>query len=140
MGEPRDVTRRALLGGMAAAGAASLVRPTTGLAAAVLPTGSSVFSRTVGTLSGQSRPIRAARQFALSGIEWSGASGARIELRAQSPDGRWSTWVDASALGHDPDRGGQSSAFFGEPIWTGPADRVQLRSNRSVAGVRVHFV
>jgi hypothetical protein len=140
MGEPRNVTRRALLGGMAAAGAASLVRPAAGLAQAALPAGPNVFSSAVGTLWGRSRPILAARAFALAGVEWSGPAGARIELRAQARDGRWSAWVDASSLGHDPDRSGRTSALFGEPVWTGPAVRVQLRSDRRVAGVRVHFV
>src|SRR5205085_2681049 len=29
---------------------------------------------------------------------------------------------------------------FGQPVWSGPADYVQLRTSRSVGGVRLHFV
>jgi hypothetical protein len=139
MGETRNVTRRALLGGVAAAGAASLVRPAAGLADA-FGGRSAVSARWVGSLSGESAPILAPSRFALLGLEWSGPDAASIELRAQAPDGRWSPWVGASVLGHDPDGQAPRSALFGEPIWTGAADRVQLRSNRLVHGLRVHFV
>jgi hypothetical protein len=139
MGETRNVTRRALLGGVAAAGAASLVRPAAGLAGA-FGARSSVFARWVGSLSGESAPILAPSRFALVGVEWSGPEAASIELRAHAPDGRWSPWVTASAVGHDPDGRAGRSALFGEPVWTGAADRLQLRSDRSVHGLRVHFV
>ncbi len=139
MGAARRLTRRDLLSAAAAAGAASLIRPPDGLASSFLG-GSAVFSRDVGTLSGESAPLRAPRRFALAGIEWTSPRGAAIELRAQSPDGRWSPWVTASALGHDGDGQPAVPSLFGEPVWTGPAIRVQLRSNRRVTGVRVHFV
>jgi hypothetical protein len=45
----------------------------------------------------------------------------------------------ASTLGHGPDRPG-SDALIGEVVWTGPADFVELRSSRPLAGVRLHFV
>lgn len=48
-----------------------------------------------------------------------------------------------SSLGHDPDgstEGGRGGSLFGEPIWTGVAERVQLRSDRLVHGVRLIFV
>lgn len=137
-GATRRFTRRDLLGGAAAAGAASLVHPPAGLASALL--GETVFSRQLGTVSGESAPLRAPRQFAVAGIEWGSPREALIELRAQSPDGRWSPWVMASALGHDGDGQSASARRFGEPVWTGPAISVQLRTHRSVAGVRVHFV
>jgi hypothetical protein len=139
MGDTRNVTRRALLGGVAAAGAASLVRPAAGLAVA-FGGRASVFARWVGSLSGESAPILAPSRFALVGLEWSHPDAASIELRAQAPDGRWSPWVIASALGHDPDGHGGHGALFGEPVWSGAAERVQLRSDRLVDGLRVHFV
>ncbi len=49
----------------------------------------------------------------------------------------------ASTLGHDPDsssEGGRTGSLFGEPIWTGTADRVQLRSDRPVHGVRLALI
>jgi hypothetical protein len=139
MGDTRNVTRRALLGGVAAAGAASLVRPAAGLAGA-FDQRRSVSARWVGSLAGESAPMLAPARFALVGIEWAGPPGAGIELRAQAPDGRWSPWVTASVLGHDPDGHSGAGALFGEPVWSGPADRVQLRSAHQVNGLRVHFV
>lgn len=79
----------------------------------------------------------------MAGVEWQGPRQARIELRARAPSGRWSPWSLASALGHDADssiEGGRQGALFGEPLWTGTADQVQLRSDRRVHGVRLAFV
>jgi hypothetical protein len=124
---------------MAAAGATTLVRPAAGLAD-TLTTSRPVFSVMVGSLAGESRPILARRTFALAGVEWSGPRTATIELRARTSDGRWTPWVPASTLGHDPDRTVNPEALFGEPVWTGPARCVQLRADRRVHDVRVHFV
>ena len=45
------------------------------------------------------------------------------------------------ALEHDSDRGESAAyALVGEPVWTGRADALQLRSDVSVEGLRVHFV
>ena len=140
MGESRNVTRRALLGGMAAAGAATLAHPAPGLGAIVDPMlEGGVTSRAVGTLAGTSAPIAAPRRFGLVGVQWSAPLGARIELRARLTNGTWTRWVTASSTGHNPDRGGVPG-LFGEPLWTGPAELVQLRSDRSVGGVVLHFV
>jgi hypothetical protein len=133
------ITRRTLLGGAAAAGAASLLTPTGALGSIGGPR-SAVTDRWLGTLLGESQPLAAPTQFSLVGIEWSARSTARIELRTQAADGRWSRWVTASVLGHDGDRRVRGASLFGEPVWSGPAERVQLRSDGLVTGVRVHFV
>jgi len=101
-----------------------------------------VFSRPVGSLRAgrESNPIIASQVFSLVGVQWSGAEEARIELRARSVGGAWSPWVPASILGHGPDRAPAGDERFGEPVWTGPADQVQLRSAVAVSGVRLHFV
>jgi hypothetical protein len=133
------MTRRTLLAGAAAAGVASLVRP--GIGRAATPAGEgSVFSLDVGVLRGASGTIRPGRPFALAGIEWSGPARSGVELRAQAADGGWSPWVAASTLGHDGDRQLSRGTFYGEPVWTGPAAAVQLRSRGRVGGLRVHFV
>lgn len=100
-----------------------------------------VFSHWVGGLRGVGAPVSAPRPFVLAGVEWVGSERARIELRALGLNRRWSRWVNASVLGHDSD-GGRSPApaLFGEPVWTGPAIAVQLRSSRPVEGVTLHFV
>jgi N-acetylmuramoyl-L-alanine amidase len=150
-----DLTRRALLGTAAAAGVASLAVPAGGLASALAgPDG--IASRWVGSIDGAATTIAAPGRFALVGVEWAGPRGARIELRTRRPDGRWSRWALASALGHGPDlglggvaargsagdpaAGAHGGPLFGEAIWTGTADRVQLRADRSVHGVRLHLV
>jgi hypothetical protein len=138
-GQLHEFTRRTLLGGAAAAGVATLVGPRAGLAAAVLGH-RSVSATSIGALSGESAPIRAPVEFALAGIEWSGPRSAKVELRAQAPNGPWGPWVEASALGHDGDGQARSVTLFGEPVWVGSAIAVQLRTDRRLGGVRVHFV
>ena len=151
MTDPRaagDLTRRALLGTAAAAGAASLVLPGEGLASALTrPTG--ISSRWVGSVDRRAVTITAPVRFALAGVEWGGPRTARIELRTRTPDGEWGRWALASILGHGPDRGhgavahpsaARGVSLFGEAIWTGTADSVQVRADRPIHGVRLHFV
>jgi len=128
-----------VLAGAAGAGAASLLEPVAGLADA-LKRPPPVFSRWVGSLAGQSPPLQSPRRFALVGVEWKAPAAARIELRARRDRGAWSPWAPASTLGHDPDRPIGARSLFGEPIWTGPADYVQLRTSRPLSGVRLYFV
>ncbi len=71
------------------------------------------------------------------GVSWRSPARVRIELRVRLGDGAWSPWVLASAGGH---AGDGRSGLFGEPVWVGEADQVQLRGATSVDGVRVHTV
>lgn len=138
-GKPARITRRTALRGAAAVGAASLVRPAPVLAARVSATGSP-FSSWVGSLSGESAMIAAPRHFSLVGVQWASPEATRIELRTRALGGGWGKWAVASVLGHGPDSPPRAPGLFGEPIWTGPADYVQLRSSRPVKGVRLHYV
>ena len=133
------MTRRTLLGGAVAAGAASVLAPAESLAAALDPP-NGVFSRRVGSLHGTSGVVPAPGRFELVGAQWAGPAHPRIELRTRSLDGCWSPWALASVCGHGPDLGAPADSRFGEPIWSGPADAVQLRSDAPVDGVRLHFV
>jgi hypothetical protein len=141
---PERITRRAVLQGAAAAGAASLVVPTSGLAAgaaaSALPASERPFSRWVGALNGESGALAAPRPFSLVGVQWSGPAEARIELRTRGLDGTWGNWAVASVLGHGPDSPPDRPGLYGEAIWTGPAADVQLRSTGPVQGVRLHFI
>jgi N-acetylmuramoyl-L-alanine amidase len=138
MTEPAPtVTRRALLGGAAAAGAGLLLGPVAGALAADRR-GERVFSRWVGSLHGDSAVIHPTRRFALAGVQWAGPRGGRIELRTRVQGGAWSPWVLASVTGHDGDRA--RAGLFGEPVWTGAADMIQLRSHGPASGVVIHFV
>jgi len=86
-----------------------------------------------------STPMLAPRPFVLVGVAWRGPRGARIELRVRTAAG-WSRWALASSLGHDGDHGVAARGLFGEPIWTGPADCVQIRASTLVDGLSLHFV
>jgi hypothetical protein len=104
-------------------------------------TGDPVLTRWIGQLNGEGAPFQAPQQFVLAGIDWQGPAQTRIELRARRVAGGWTPWVQASVLGHDSDRGETiAHALVGEPIWTGSADAVQLRSAGVVEGVNVHLV
>jgi hypothetical protein len=131
------VTRRALLGGAAVAGAGLLLGPVAGAVAADRRAGR-VFARWVGALHGESPVIDAGRRFALAGLQWAGPAGARLQLRTRVDGGDWSPWALASVTGHDGD--GAGAGNFGEPVWSGAADTIQLRSADPVSGLVVHFV
>lgn len=77
----------------------------------------------------------------LAGIDWQAPEHALIELRARTLRGGWTPWVRASVLGHDSE-GGETTAYalIGEPVWTGRANAVQLRSDVQVEGLSVHLV
>jgi hypothetical protein len=137
------LTRRTLLRRLAGAGAISLLTPSAALSRAGIGAGGprgDVFSVPVGSFAGESALLRAPRAFVLAGVQWDGPAGARIQLRARSAEGVWSRWVVASAIGHDSEGETAQRSLFGEPLWTGAADAVQLRTSGRVHGVRVHFV
>lgn len=100
-----------------------------------------VHSRWIGRLDGTGPPLSAPQRFVLAGIDWQSPQAARIELRARLARGGWTPWVRASVLGHDSD-GGESvaHALVGEPVWTGAADAVQLRSDVPAEGLSLHLV
>jgi hypothetical protein len=77
------------------------------------------------------------RPFAMVGVSWRSPQRPRIELRVRLGNGPWSPWVLASAGGHDGD--GRPGGF-GEPVWVGRADQVQLRSSGALGGVRLHRI
>jgi hypothetical protein len=80
---------------------------------------------------------RSRATFSMVGVSWRSPGEVRIELRVRLGHGAWSPWVLASAGGHVGDgRPGR----FGEPVWVGRADQVQLRGADTVTGVRVHTV
>ncbi len=139
MSDSGRLTRRQALHSAAAAGAVSLVGPAAALAAGSRSSPRSLASRWLGTVIGTSAPVTAPRRFSLVGVAWS-SNHVHIELRTRRRDGDWGPWAGASALGHGPDGSGDSRRGFGQPVWTGPADQVQLRTAAPVEGVRLHFV
>jgi N-acetylmuramoyl-L-alanine amidase-like protein len=137
--EAPRLTRRDVLSGAAAVGVGAAIAPSAALAKG--RASGRVFSIAVGKLAaGTSPAITAGRRFVLAGIQWTDPVAAEIQLRARRSGGRWSPWAQASVRGHEPDRPAAGSMQFGEPLWFGPADEVQLRLGETAAGVRLHFV
>ena len=100
-----------------------------------------VITSWLGRLNGVAPLVRAPEQFVLAGVDWQAPREVRIDLRARLLSGAWTPWVQASGLGHEAHVGeGVGHALVGDPVWTGPADAVQLRSTVPVEGVNVHFV
>ena len=90
-----------------------------------------------------SDPVRAERRFNLVGLSWRGRAEPAIALRARRAGGGWTRWTPASAPGgHAPEvRGSEGSPRrTSEPVWVGPADRVQYRMSRRVPDLKLHFV
>src|SRR5215471_321626 len=89
--------------------------------------------------SGVNRP---AHRFDLVGLHWKG-SGA-VSFRTRSVAGRWSGWRDAEAEDDGPDlrthelraRGWR----LGSPYWTGPSNRIQVRTSGRISRVRAFYV
>ena len=103
-GESREVTRRTLLAGAAAAGMASFVSPGIGLAAATAER-RTVFTSSLGGLVGTSGAIRPGRSFALAGIEWpDSVAGCALaqEIVVLPPEAE----ADLGELPDDPAQGG----------------------------------
>lgn len=128
-----------MLSGAAAVGVGAAIVP--GAALARDRDSGRVFSVAVGRLAaGTSPAIAAGRRFVLAGIQWTEPAAAQVQLRARSGGGRWSPWAQASVRGHEPDSPAGGETQFGEPLWFGPADAVQLRSAGEVSDVTLHFV
>src|SRR5215216_944194 len=84
-----------------------------------------------------------ATHFNLVGLHWRGAGRVFFRTRGQSG---WSGWHEADAEPEDlPDRGTDEarrmrSWRIGNPWWTGPAERIQVRTRGRVDRVRANFV
>jgi hypothetical protein len=130
-----DLTRRGLIRSAAAGAGAlaggSLLAPRTVFAG---ESGEAVFRVKV---PGSGRVIATKRPFDLIGIE--GVPGSGAQVRARGLDGRWSDWLEVTAAhGHGPDGGAPST--LSDPVWTGPADAFEVRSQRLLHGARAVLV
>src|SRR5437764_6351251 len=128
-----ELTRRSLLSS-ALAGGGALLAPDITRALAREPDGD-VFAAPLRA----GRPLRAPRRFDLLAVEWDSPADVQLELRTRSADGRWSAWLPAPAdHGHGPDRA--AARLITDPVWTGGADALELRSSRPLRAARAHFV
>jgi hypothetical protein len=91
-------------------------------------------------LSGTASPIR----FNLAGLHWQGSG--TVEFRTRSLAGRWSGWRPAQPEAEDrPDASSAESAprrswRLGNPWWTGPSNRLEVRTEGRVRRVRAWFL
>jgi hypothetical protein len=87
---------------------------------------------------------RAPHIFNLVGVHWRG--NGTVSLRTRGTDGRWSAWRPAAPEDEDrPDRGTQEAREatgweIGSPWWTGPSDRLEVRTSGKVTRVRAYYV
>jgi hypothetical protein len=91
------------------------------------------------------RPLAAAGtpDFNLVGLHWQGPG--RVLFRTRGLDGRWSRWRPAAPEAEDlPDPGSRERSRrgwrIGNPYWTGPSNRLQVRKRGKVRRVRAHYV
>jgi N-acetylmuramoyl-L-alanine amidase len=136
----RGLTRRSLLAGIAGAAAGGLVRPGGALAALAGPARPTLKAKWLGRVSGAGTIVELTSGADLVGVEWQAPATARIGLRVRRPDGSWSGWVPAGGRTHGPDGPSGADRLIGEPVWTGGTTAVQLRSTRTLNGVRLHLV
>jgi hypothetical protein len=85
---------------------------------------------------------RTAHPFDLLGLHWQGAGS--ITFRTRSLAGTWSSWHAAAPEAEDlPDAGheqGHSRWRLGNPWWTGPSDRFEIRTHGRVSALRAWLV
>ncbi len=145
------ITRRSLMLAAGGALAGHLARPAGALAALADPPAPTLGEQSLGWLAPGTRTVTLQRNADLLGLAWRGSPHTPVQLRFRDARGRWSAWASASAASHGPDLGtpgtpaglgtpGPAGAVVGEPVWTGGTTLVQLRSDRALAGARLHTV
>jgi N-acetylmuramoyl-L-alanine amidase len=83
-------------------------------------------------------------RFDLVGLHWRGTGS--VTFRTRSISGRWSAWRRAAPEAEDQPNSGSREAGrsegwrVGNPYWTGPSDRIQVRRHGDVGRVRAYFV
>jgi len=136
----RRITRRSLLAGSAGAVAGGLLRPGGALALLAGPPHPTLAERWLGRVTPAGATVELKRPADLVGLEWQAPAQADVWLRFRGELGRWSSWVSAGTNGHAPDARATTDRHVGDPIWTGGATSVQVRTTRTMSGVRMHLV
>ncbi len=134
------LTRRSLLAATVGAAVGGLVRPGGVLAALAGPPHPVLEEHWVGRISPAGATIELARIADLVGVVWQAPERVGIELRFRGAQGGWSRWVSAARHGHGPDGSVAGDRLVGEPVWTGGATAVQVRSTVAATGVRLYLV
>jgi hypothetical protein len=81
-------------------------------------------------------------KFNLVGLHWQGSG--TVLFRTHSTAGRWSGWRAAAPEAEDGPDGvrerNRPGWRIGNPFWTGPSNRLQVRTQGRVRRVRAHYV
>jgi N-acetylmuramoyl-L-alanine amidase-like protein len=133
------MTRRSLIAATAGALAGGVLRPSATLAWLSGPPRPTVWQRRLGRLPAAGATIELGRSVDLAGVEWSAPADAGVWLRFRNPRVGWSRWASAGAHGHGPDGPLPAGSIIGDPVWTGGATALQVRSSRPLSGVRLHL-
>ncbi len=136
----RRLTRRSLLAASAGAMAGGLLRPRGALAALAGAPAPTLSERRLGQVGPTGATVELTRPADLVGVEWQGAARAAVWLRFRGRGGRWSEWVSAGNSGHVPEGLPPAGRQVGEPVWAGGTTAVQVRSARTLGGVRLHLI
>jgi hypothetical protein len=121
----------AILVALAAPGAARAADAT--LVSRELPLGAS-----------RSPAVAAPVPFDLVGLHWQG--GGSVSFRTRGVSGRWTAWRGAAPEAEDQPNAGSREAVrsrgwrVGNPYWTGPSDRIEVRRRGRVRRLRAFFV
>jgi len=85
---------------------------------------------------------KAPARFDLVGLHWKGSGS--VSFRTRSLSGRWSPWRAAAPEDDGPDKGNHELRArgwrLGSPYWTGPSNRIEVRTFGRVTRVRAHYV
>jgi N-acetylmuramoyl-L-alanine amidase len=85
---------------------------------------------------------RPPHRFDLVGLHWQGTGS--VSIRTRSLAGRWSSWHEAAPEDDGPDAGTHEPRGrgwkLGSPFWTGPSDRIQVRTFGNVTRVRAFYI
>jgi hypothetical protein len=76
--------------------------------------------------------LQAPRRFDLAGLRWARAANFQAQLRTRTSGGRWTRWT-ALPASHGPLSGT-------DPVYTGAADELQLRTRGNATGLKARFV
>jgi N-acetylmuramoyl-L-alanine amidase-like protein/flagellar hook capping protein FlgD len=82
------------------------------------------------------------KRFNLVGLHWQGPG--TVLFRTRSLSGRWSIWRSAAPEDEDGPDGTRERSRpgwrIGNPYWTGPSNRLQVRTLGRVRRVRAHYI
>src|SRR5437588_3831166 len=77
------------------------------------------------------REVKPRNGFSLAVFRWKNAQPDSIQWRSRTETGAWSPWHSADAEDAGPDQ--KTARRVSEPVWTGPATRIQVKATKAGA-------